>query len=106
MERLEVVVAHVKASQFKIDDLSGTLQSLLGDASLAQHSLATEQPLGTACLVRTKHTTRFFLAWSEGAEERIGSQRNRKFKFFVIPVPFSTTDRIIGGTTDFNLQGH
>lgn len=52
MERLDVTVTDVKAGNFKTDDMSGKMQSLLGDASLAQHSLATEQPLGTACLVR------------------------------------------------------
>lgn len=53
MERLDVTVTDVKAGHFKTDDIAGKMQSLLGDASLAQHSLAAEQPLGTACLVST-----------------------------------------------------
>lgn len=52
MDRLEIKVSDLKASHFKTDDLGDKLQALLGDASLAQHSLASEQPLGAACLVR------------------------------------------------------
>lgn len=51
MERLDITVHDVKAGQFKTDDIGARMQALLGDASLAQHSLANEQPLGTACLV-------------------------------------------------------
>lgn len=51
MERLDVTVEDVKAAHFKTDDIGRTMQALLGDASLAQHSLVTEQPLGAACLV-------------------------------------------------------
>lgn len=51
MERLDVTVKDVKATHFKTDDIGARMRALLGDASLAQHSLATEQPVGTACLV-------------------------------------------------------
>ncbi|CAM9807985.1 unnamed protein product, partial [Laminaria digitata] len=50
MERLDVAVTDVKAAQFKTDEIGGKMQALLGDASFAQHSLATDQPLGAACL--------------------------------------------------------
>ncbi|CAM9157187.1 unnamed protein product [Ectocarpus sp. 4 AP-2014] len=50
MERLDVAVEDVKGGQFKTDDIAGRMKALLGDASLAQHSLANEQPLGSACL--------------------------------------------------------
>lgn len=53
MERLDVEVQDVKAGHFKTDDIGGRMQALMGEASLAQHSLANEQPLGTACLVST-----------------------------------------------------
>lgn len=51
MERLHVTVKDVKATHFKTDDIGAKMRELLGDASLAQHSLATEQPVGAACLV-------------------------------------------------------
>lgn len=51
MERLDVAVKDVKAAHFKTDDISTRMRALLGDASLAQHSLATEQPVGASCLV-------------------------------------------------------
>lgn len=57
MERLDVAVTDVKAAQFKTDDIAGKMQALLGDASFAQHSLATDQPLGAACLVSARHAT-------------------------------------------------
>eukprot|EP00903_Cladosiphon_okamuranus_P013061 g12182.t1 len=50
MERLDVAVKDVKAAHFKTDDISARMRALLGDASLAQHSLATEQPVGASCL--------------------------------------------------------
>lgn len=53
MERLDITVHDVKAGQFKTDDIGAKMQTLLGDASLAHHSLANEQPLGAACLVST-----------------------------------------------------
>lgn len=52
LERLDVEMVEVKASHFKTDDLGDKLQAVLGDASLAQHSLASEQPLGASGLVR------------------------------------------------------
>ena len=55
MERLDVAVTDVKAALFKTDDIAGKMQTLLGDASFAQHSLATDQPLGAACLVSACH---------------------------------------------------
>lgn len=51
MERLDITVEDVKAGQFKTDDIGSRMKALLGDASLAQHSLANEKPLGAACLV-------------------------------------------------------
>lgn len=51
MERLDVAVKDVKATHFKTDDMNARMRALLGDASLAQHSLAAEQPMGAACLV-------------------------------------------------------
>lgn len=51
MERLDVAVTNLKAGHFKTEDIGGKMQALVGDASVAQHSLVTEQPLGTACLV-------------------------------------------------------
>ena len=46
-----MAVKDVKAANFKTDDIGAKMRALLGDASLAQHSLATEQPVGAACLV-------------------------------------------------------
>lgn len=52
MERRDVTVRNLKAGHFKADDIGGKMQGLVGNASLSQHSLSIEQPLGTACLVR------------------------------------------------------
>lgn len=55
MDRLDVEFSDTKASHFKTDDLGRMLQSLLGEeGSLAQHSLPTDQPLATACLVSVR----------------------------------------------------
>lgn len=52
MERRDVTVRDLKAGHFKADDIRDKMQGLVENVSLAQHSLSTEQPLGTACLVR------------------------------------------------------
>ncbi|CAM9890777.1 unnamed protein product, partial [Choristocarpus tenellus] len=51
MERQDVEVVDVKASLFRSDDIVRQMQTLLGEeASLAQHSLGIDMPLGATCL--------------------------------------------------------